>query len=187
MDDSVTVKGSPVRSLQKYLEEHLTPAQRQTVFDALPSDFAARFARPILPTETIPVHMLNRVTEEGARATGQPLEEFGRQVGREASGDAVKGIYRFFALVLTPPALLSKASAMWKSLYNRGEMRVENQTEGSARIRLLDFPSEPAMCFRLEGWVEGMAKLTGAKTIHVKKTKCYAEGADCCEWNLEWT
>jgi hypothetical protein len=187
MDDSVTVKGSPVRSLQKYLEEHLTPVQRQTVLDALPSDFAARFSRPVLATETIPVHMLNRVTEEGARATGQTLQEFARQAGREAAGDAVKGIYRFFALVLTPPALLSKASSMWKSLYNRGDLRILDQTDHSARIRLLDFPSEPAGCARLEGWIEGMAALTGVKKIHVEKTKCYANGADCCEWNLEWT
>ena len=60
VDESVTVKGSPVRSLQKFLEAELTPQQRQTVLDRLPAEYAARFRSPILATETVPVHMLNR-------------------------------------------------------------------------------------------------------------------------------
>lgn len=186
VDESVTVKGSPVRSLQKFLETELTPAQRQQVFDALPAEFAARLQRPILATETVPVHMLNRVTVEAARVKGQPLEEFARYIGREAAGDAVKGIYRFFALVLTPPALLSKASNMWSSLYNRGEMKVDEQTETSARIRIVDFPSEVAGCARVTGWIERMAEMTGVKDIRVEQTQCYAKGGPYCEWKLKW-
>ena len=86
------------------------------------------------------------MTEEAARAKGEPLETFARRAGREGANDAVKGIYRFFALVLTPPALLSKAGQMWSSIYNRGQLKVEDQTSNSARIALVDFPSELAGC-----------------------------------------
>ena len=187
MDESVTVKGSPVRSLQKYLETELTPAERQRVFDVLPSDFVARFQKPILATETIPVHMLNRVTEEAARAKALPVETFAHLVGREAASDAIKGIYRFFALVLTPPALLSKASQMWSSLYNRGEMRVEEQTDTSARIRIVNFPSETAGCSRVTGWIERIAEMTGVKDIRVEQTQCFAKGGEFCEWTVQWS
>lgn len=186
VDESVTVKGSPVRSLQKFIEEQLTPDQRQAVFDALPAEYAARFRVPILATETVPVHMLNRFTEEAAKAKGEPVEQFAMRAGREAAGDAVKGIYRFFALVLTPPALLSKASQMWSSLYNRGEMRVDEQTDTSARIRILNFPAETAGCARVTGWIERMAALTGVKNIKVVQTQCFAKGGSCCEWRLSW-
>lgn len=186
VDESVTVKGSPVRSLQKFIDSELDAAQRDAVFSALPPEYATRFRSPILATETIPVHMLNRFTEEAAKAKGEPLETFGRRAGREGAGDAVKGIYRFFALVMTPPAILGKAGQMWKSLYNRGEVQVADQTAHSARIRLADFPSEPAMCARFTGWMEKMAELTGAKEVRVKKTQCFAQGAACCEWQLYW-
>src|SRR5688572_5338105 len=146
MDESVTVKCSPVRSLQKFIEAELTPEQREATFRNLPPEYATRFRAPILATETIPVHMLNRFTEEAAKAKGEPLEQFARRAGREGASDAVKGIYRFFALVMTPPALLSKAGQMWSSLYNRGELRVEDQTDNSARIRLTNFPTEAAGC-----------------------------------------
>lgn len=187
VDESVTVKGSPVRSLQKFIDSELDPAQRDEVFGRLPPEYAARFRSPILATETIPVHMLNRFTEEAASVRNEPLDAFARRAGREAARDAVKGIYRFFALVLTPPALLSKAGQMWSSLYNRGELRVEEQTSNSARIRLANFPTEAAGCARLMGWMEGMAELTGAKDVRVEQLQCFAKGGACCEWWLRWS
>lgn len=186
VDESVTVKGSPVRSLQKFIDSQLDPAQREAVLGALPPEFATRLRSPILATETIPVHMLNRLTEEAAKAKGEPLDAFARRAGREGANDAVKGIYRFFALVMTPPALLGKAGQMWSSLYNRGELRVLDQTDNSARIRLANFPTEPAGCARFTGWIEKMAELTGAKNVKIHKTQCFAKGAEYCEWTLQW-
>ena len=186
VDQTVTVKGSPVRSLQKFIERELTPEQREEVFKKLPPEFAARLRNPVLATETIPVQMLNRFTEEAATARGETVEAFARRAGREEAGDAVRGIYRFFALVLTPPALLGKASQMWSSLYNRGDLKVDEQTDTSARIRLIDFPSERAGCQRIHGWIERLAELTGVKNIEVEQTQCYASGAACCEWRLRW-
>lgn len=185
-DETVTVKGSPVRSLQKFIEADLTAEQKATLYQNLPPEYAARFRTAILPTETIPVHLLNRVTEEAARAKGEALEPFARRAGREAAAEAVRGIYRFFALVLTPAALLSKASQMWSSIYNRGSLRVEDQTAGSARIRLVDFPSELAGCTRVTGWIERMAEMTGARDIRIEKPKCFARGDAACEWQLHW-
>ncbi|MEA2166140.1 MAG: hypothetical protein QOK37_4267 [Thermoanaerobaculia bacterium] len=185
-DESVTVKGSPVRSLQKFLEAELTPDQREAVLQALPPEYASRLRGTVLPTETIPVYVLNAFTAEAAKAKGEPLDQFARRAGREAASDAVKGIYRFFALILTPAALLSKASSMWSSLYNRGEMRIENQTDHGATIKVLDFPSEAAGCARITGWIERMAELTGVKNVRVQQTQCYAKGAPHCEWNVTW-
>jgi uncharacterized protein (TIGR02265 family) len=186
VDESVTVKGTPARSLQKFIDAQLTPEQRQALFDNLPSEYAARLRVPVLATETLPVHILNRFTEEAAKAKGEPLEEFARRAGREAAGQAVKGIYRFFAMVMTPSALLGRASQMWSSLYSRGEMRVDEQTATSARVRLVNFPSEPAGCSRVTGWIERMAELTGVKGVVVEQTQCAARGGTCCEWRIRW-
>lgn len=186
-DETVTVKGSPVRSLQKFIDGDLSGEQRDAVFAALPTEYATRFRSPILATETVPVHMLNRFTEEAARAKGEPVDVFAKRAGREAASDAVKGIYRFFALVLTPPALLSKASQMWSSLYNRGQLQVIDQTPTSATIRLANFPSELAGCSRITGWIERMAEMTGVKNVIVEQSDCFARGGKHCEWKLKWS
>ena len=185
-EEPVTVKGTPVRSLQKFIHGDLTPAQLDALYSALSPEDAAQFRAPILPTETIPVRLLNRVTEEAAKVKGETLDVFARRAGREAAAEAVRGIYRFFALVLTPAALLSKASQMWSSIYNRGRLVVAEQTEKTARIELRDFPSEAAGCARLFGWIEKMAEMTGAKDIAINKTKCVARGDGHCEWQLRW-
>jgi uncharacterized protein (TIGR02265 family) len=186
-DDSVTVKGSPVRSLQKFIDSELSAEQRDEVLRAVPEEFARRLREPILPTETIPVRFLNQMTEEAARVKGEPVEQFARRAGREAAADAVKGIYRFFALIMTPAALLSRASQMWRALYNRGELRVADQTDHGATIKLLDFPSEAAGCARTTGWIERMAELTGVHNVRVQQTQCYAKGAPHCEWSVTWS
>lgn len=185
-DESVTVKGTPVRSLQKFIDAQLTPAQREAVLGALPEEYARRLRGPVLATETIPVWILNVMTEEAAKTSGETLDAFARRAGRDGASDAVKGVYRFLAMVLTPAALLGRASQMWSALYNRGQMRVENQTDRSATIKLIDFPSEPAGCARVTGWIERMGELTGAKNVRVNQTQCYAKGAGHCEWTIDW-
>jgi len=185
-DESVTVKGSPVRSLQKFLDSELSAEQRAVALQTLPAEYATRLGRIVLATETIPVHILNALTAEAAKAKGETVEQFARRAGRVGASDAVKGIYRFFALILTPAALLSKASSMWSTLYNRGQMRIENQTDRGATIKLLDFPSEAAGCARITGWIERMAELTGVKDVRIQQTQCYAKGAPHCEWNVTW-
>ncbi|HEY6843365.1 MAG TPA: hypothetical protein VI391_04300, partial [Thermoanaerobaculia bacterium] len=131
-DDTLTVKGSPVRSLQKFIEKELTLQQREELLRSIPADFAQRLRGPILPTETIPVHLLNQVTEVAARLKGEAVDRFAQRAGHSAAGDAIKGIYRFFVLVMTPASLLSKSSQMWRAVYSRGELRVANQSEHAA-------------------------------------------------------
>lgn len=185
-DETVTVKGSPVRSLQKFIDANLTAEQREQVLAKLPPEYASRFRTPILATEVVPVHMLNRFTEEAAAAKGETVDAFARRAGREAASEAVKGIYRFFAMVMTPPALLSKAGQMWSSLYNRGELRVDSQNDDGANISLTNFPSEASGCARITGWLERMAELTGAKDVRVTQTQCFAKGAKHCQWQVRW-
>jgi len=105
----------------------------------------------------------------------------------KAAADAVRGIYRFFAMVMTPAALLSKASQMWSALYNRGQLQVADQTDHGATIKLLDFPSETAGCSRTTGWIERMAELTGVRDVRIQQTQCYARGAPHCEWSITWS
>jgi hypothetical protein len=185
LDQGVMVKGSAVRSLQKFIDSDLSAEQRGRAFSALPAEVADRL-NAVQATESIPVHLLNRLTEEAASAKEEPLDAFARRAGRDAAEEAVKGIYRYFALVLTPPALLSKASQMWSAIYDRGELRVEGQSDQGACIRLVDFPSEAAGCGRMAGWIERMAELTGAKEVTFEHDPCAARGGPYCEWTVRW-
>lgn len=185
-DETVTVKGSPIRSLMNFIEEELTAAEREQLTSRLPKEVSEKFTGPILATGTIPVSFLNQLTTEAAAVKGEAPKQFARRAGRAAASEAFNGVYRVFALVLTPDKLLGKAARIWGSLYNRGELAIERRTNETANIKLLNFPSEEIGCARITGWIERMVELTGVKNPRVVQTRCYAKGAPACEWDLSW-
>jgi len=69
-DESVTVKGSPVRSLQKFVQAELTEAQRETVLRALPPEYANRLRGPVLPMQ--PPRTLAQITKNRVVSTARP-------------------------------------------------------------------------------------------------------------------
>lgn len=185
-ETAVTVKGSPIRSLLKFIDGELTAPQREEMFSRLPAEDAARLRGHVLVSDSLPVALLNRLTEEAAKVKHEPLQKFARRAGRAAASEAFSGVYRVFALVLTPEKLLEKASRIWGSLYNRGEMMVESRTDKGAHIKLLNFPSEEAGCARITGWIERMVELTGVRNARVTQSRCCAKGAPACEWDIQW-
>ncbi|SRR5258708_6199396 len=187
MPESVaTTKGTILRSLLKFIGKDLTPEQRANAIAALPEADRQVVEQPsILATQKIPELTLNRLTEAAAAAKGEALDSFGNRAGRAELSDAV-GVYRFLTIVLTPAALLHKASSLWSTVHSHGQLLIENETAGSARIRLTDFPSEEAHCARLTGWFEGAGVMTGAKNARINHDVCMVRGASDCQWQLTW-
>jgi hypothetical protein len=181
-----TTKGTILRSLLKFLDKDLSPEQRSRALDALSAADRQLVGQPsILASQKVSELTLNHLTVEAARAKGESLDSFGRRAGRAELADAV-GVYRFLTIVLTPAALLHKASSLWSTVHSHGQLLVENETAGSARIRLVDFPSEPAHCARLTGWFEGAAEMTGAKNHRILHAVCKTRGDADCQWQLTW-
>ena len=184
--DHATTKGSILRSLLKFIEKDLTPEQRERAMAALPADDRELMSRrSILPSEKVSEFALNRLTVTAATAKGEPLDRFGRRAGAAELKDAL-GIYRFLTSVLTPTALLRKASTMWSTVHSHGALSVEDVTDDSARIRLSGFPSEEAHCARLTGWMEALGDMTGVKRVAVEHDVCLTRGGADCQWRLQW-
>lgn len=186
-EEVVTVRGAPVKSLLSFIERELTAEQRARAFATLPAEYAERWSSGSTDhSAPVPVFVLNRLTEEAARAKGEPVETFAPRAGRSAAEDAITGIYRFFAGALTPTALLNKASQMWSTLYNKGELQVESQTSTGARIKIADLQMESAACLRMTGWIEQMAELSGVRNPRIDQVRCSSRGAPACEWEISW-
>ena len=181
-----TTKGAILRSLLKFIDSDLTEAQRTRAFEALAPDERELVGRPILAGEKIPERMHNPLPVEASRAKGESLEQWGRRAGRAELADSV-GVYRFFVMVLTPASMMRKASSFWSTVHSQGKLAVESPEPHKARVLLTQFPSEPAHCARLAGWMEGAGELTGAKNVDVVHDACIARGAPECSWQITWT
>ena len=82
--------------------------------------------------------------------------------------------------------MLHKASSLWSTVHSHGQLLVEKETSGSARVILKSFPSEAAHCARMMGWFEGAGALTGAKNVSVVHDVCMTRGGGDCQWQLTW-
>lgn len=185
MSSDATTKGTVLRGLRKFIDAELTPAQRESVLRALPpGDRTVVEQQTILATQLISEFTLNRLTVEAAKVKGETLDSFGRRAGRAELKDAL-GILRFLTVVLTPTALMKKASSAWATIHSHGKLVVE-EGDHTARVKLVEFPSEPAHCARLTGWFEGAAEMTGVRNLRIVHDLCVARGNADCQWQLDW-
>jgi hypothetical protein len=185
-DADPTTKGTILRSLLKFVKSDLSPEQYSRALAALPpADRQLLEQASILSSQKVSEFTLNRLTVEAAKAKSESVESFGRRAGRAELADAV-GIYRFLTIVLTPTALLHKASTLWSAVHSQGALIIENESKGSARVRLTGFPSEEAHCARLSGWFEGAGEMTGARNAKATHDVCMGHGGTDCQWQLTW-
>lgn len=183
----VQVKGTPVRSFLAFIDGELTADQRDAVFSRVPGAYAKRLKdKQVLATEFVPVSVLNQITAEAARVKGEAVESFGRRAGRFAAREAVNTVMRFLVRVLTPEALISKGASVWRTVYDRGELKAVREEGNRSRVTLLDFPTEAAGCARITGWIEEMTAMTKVRDIAIKHPRCFAKGAPACEWEITW-
>lgn len=183
--ETPTTKGAILRSLLHFIDNDLTPEQRVRAFQLLSEEERAQSQRSaVLSSQKVPESLLNHLTVAAAAAKGEDLDSFGRRAGDAELREAV-GVYRFLTMVLTPTALLRKASTLWSTVHSHGALSVE-EGDRTARLRLTDFPSEAAHCARLTGWFEGAGKLTHAKNARVVHDVCMTRGDKQCEWQLTW-
>jgi hypothetical protein len=184
--ESVTVKGTVLKGLMKFVNSELTPAQLEQALSGLPAEFVKDVSGSVLVSALFPVHLVNKFTAACANAKGEPVEAFARRAGRASADDAVKSVFRILVMVLTPTAILKKGTSVWRTIYSAGEFTVETIGPSESRVMLRDFPSEPVQCARIIGWMEQLGEMTKAKGLSIKHVRCVCRKDDHCEWNVKW-
>jgi len=180
-----TSKGTILKSLLKFLDQELTPAQREEVVAKLDAGTAELMQGRVLVSQPVPEASLNRITDAAAEVKGEDILSFGMRAGRAELQDAM-GIYRLVFAVMTPNALIGKASSLWRQVHNTGTMTVADKSDTHARIELSDFPSELAHCARLAGWFHGLAEMTRVRNVQIDHDVCKAKGGPLCAWTIRW-
>lgn len=182
-----SIKGATMSSFMTFIREAL-PAEAQTaLLQSVPEEYRSQLARPtILATSLFPMSLLNAMTREGARLAKASPAAFAHQAGRSMASQAVKGVYRLFARVLTPDALLSRAAGMWAAMNTAGSMTVDRLSAREANLKLTYPIADPIFCSRVGGWIEQMTELTGAPKPSITHARCTSTGAPICEWAISW-
>ncbi len=181
----VNIKGTPINGLYEFVRKELSPQQLQDVISKIPEDKRKYFTGHVLAHDLAPLPVVNQFTELAALAKGEALKSFARRAGRYGAEIGIKTVYKFVLMVLSVEAVLKKAPLMWTRVYDGGVISVE-AAETTARIRVTEFPSHPAVCGRITGWFEVIGERCGARDLAVLHESCAAEGGKECVWKFQW-
>ncbi len=92
-----------------------------------------------------------------------------RAIGREGSRQNFKGVYRFFAMILSPDSIMKRADHLYKMFWDTGRLEVIEVRPGYSKIRFVGCEGFDANLWgQLIGASEMMGELGGGEDVTIK-------------------
>jgi|GEM_PF-1317715 len=113
-----------------------------------------------------------------------------RKMGRFIARSSVKGFLKYLARLLTIEQLIKRVGRFWKHYHKGGGIESEKlPNEGGRRrglVRISGYPAGISGCKAMEGYIEAILEIAGAKDLLVEKKTCLNKGDEVCTWSLDW-
>jgi len=115
-----------------------------------------------------PIRWLTELHKAAALATGKGLA-LSRAIGREATAADYRGIYRFFAVILSPQGILSRAPRAFSLTWDEGEAKVLETAPKFIRVEFAGCRGfNPWLWENLIGASTALLELGGAKRVQAR-------------------
>jgi hypothetical protein len=164
-------KGTGVASFIDVIKERLTPAQLETLEAGLPPESLALFRRRILAVEWIPLAIQFPIGDALLTRVLNGDEAAYVAIVHEASRRDLAGVYKLLIRVMSPEHVAGRASKIFKTYVESGDMRVQPISRENGRARFLidvdGYAPYPQTWLALRGYIEAPLLITGAKNLQV--------------------
>ena len=109
------------------------------------------------------------------------------QIGRLNARMHLQGTYSHLLEDARPSALPLRALALWKSMHDTGEFKLQVDDDGAeARLAGYGHPT-PEMCVMLGAYVQELFVMAGVRDPKAVEHACCRSGAPACCWRIDWT
>lgn len=182
------VKGTAVLASIRFVKETFGEEGMAKVAAHLEPEDRERLESPILASAWYPVSFLLGIMKGAKREFGARMPDVVTQMGRASADYAHTTVYKLVFKVGSPQWIISKASVIFTSFYDRGQMVVTESGAGFANVELREF-GEPApeFCERIAGWIVRTFELSGAKSVKLDHVTCVCKGAKVCRFEGSWS
>jgi hypothetical protein len=93
----------------------------------------------------------------------------------------------FQSMLRSPGIALRLLAVLWRAFFDQGRARVVCRTEGSALVRLYDFPKTTrGLCGSLGASWEATLEHRPELDFRVSELSCRVNGTEYCEWKATW-
>jgi len=173
-------KGTNMIDLVKFLR-----TERETALGALPPELHHYLEERITVSAWYPeedCYLLMRAMERLLPDSGAELY---RKIGILNAKNHLSGSYRSLLSDLRLQTIPIRAEALWKSMHDTGELRVEIEGEAAGRVVLRGYENPGAeMCIVIESYLAEVLRMAGLESIRSAKESCVHRGNPDCVWHF---
>jgi hypothetical protein len=180
------VKGTAVRASLRFLQDRFGPTGTGAVLDRLDPEDRDLVRSGLLDSVWYPMPLLLRLMRAAAQVHGGGEPELARQMGRASAESGVRGVYKVFFKVGSPQFIIGRASRVFASYYDTGEIRLVESRAGRAVLDLVGFEGSPEFCQRIQGWMERTVELAGGRNLVPDHSQCLYRGDAVCRFEGTW-
>jgi hypothetical protein len=113
--------------------------------------------------------------------------ELARVLGRESTRADFRGPYRFFAIILTPQAMIAKAPKAFRMSWDTGTVRIPEARRGAARAEFRGCAEWNALLWQdMLGAVEALVEVGGGRNPRVEVLAGGGDGEDFMDISFRW-
>jgi hypothetical protein len=182
---AIHLKGSAVSATLKYLRLRGADEAYPQILEQLPVGDRERLSR-VLASQWIPVETVMRLLETAARVLGEDPQELAFQAGGFAAEDGLTTLYKIFFRFGSPEFILARASRVWSTYWDSGQMSVVVSEPGHLEVRVAEFPvGSELVCQRTRGWIHRAFELMGFAP-QVSHPACVLRGDPYCQHRVDW-
>jgi len=182
------VKGTAVLGTIRFIKETFGDEGLSRVVGHLDEQDRTRMEAVVLASAWYPVSFLLALMKAAKKEFGDQMPEVVTNIGRASADYAHTTVYKLVFKVGSPQWIISKASTIFSSFYDQGQMVVTEKGPKFANVEMRDF-GEPApeFCERIAGWIVRTFELSGAKDVQLRHVTCVCKGAKVCRFEGTWT
>lgn len=107
-------------------------------------------------------------------------------LGRYAAETDLTRIHRVFLRMASPAFVLERATNLWNRFFDTGHWDVQ-RLEGGVDGLLVDAGIvHDVFCRNLQGYLQRLFELVGARAVTVGHPECRVRGGACCRFAIRW-
>jgi hypothetical protein len=180
------VKGTAVQSSFRYVKERFGGDALAGVLAALPETARAALGS-VLASSWYPMPAFLRFMQEAKRQLGSGEPDVIRNMGRASCDYGVTGVYKIFFKVGSPEFVIGRATRVFSSYYDTGQITVVDSRDGRAVVEVSGLEgSAPEFCERIYGWMQRTLEMAGAKGLRSAHSLCIHRGDAVCRFEGNW-
>lgn len=180
------IKGSLVVQPVKYIR-----SKKQQALPLMPAHLERYLSGRILPTswhsEQDHLDLMRISAELFAGPEKRDALEVWEEMARATAPVYFDGTYHALVRKGDPGRTLVSFSSLWGLQHDNGRIVVDLTDETTATIQLQGYVlASSQMCAAIQGTMEGLLEVAGAKGVKMHHTRCRASGDKVCEWQATW-